>query len=44
MGEQALVPEVDEAPGANLKGKIEAFEAISLYGDFEVVVSLGFPL
>ena len=40
MGEQAFVPQVDEAPGADLKGKVGALEAVSLDGDLEVVVSL----
>ena len=42
--EQAFVPQVDEAPGADLKGKVGALEAVSLYGDLEVVVSLSLPL
>ena len=33
VGEQALVPEVDEAPGANLEGKVGALEAVSRHSD-----------
>ena len=44
VGEQAFISQVDEAPGANLKGKVGALEAVSLNGDLEVVVSLGLPL
>ena len=44
VGEQALVPGIDEPPGADLKREVRALEAISLYGGFEVGVSLCFPL
>ena len=44
VGEQAFVPEVDEAPGANLERKVGSLEAIALDGGLEVVVSVRFPL
>ena len=44
VGEQAFVPEVDEAPGANLERKVGALEAIALDGGLEVIVSFRFPL
>ena len=41
MGDQALVPLVDEASGADFKRKVES---ISLDCGLEIIVPLGFPL
>ena len=44
VGDQALVPLVDEASGADFKRKIGAFESITFNCVGQVAVSLCFPL